>query len=169
MREQWKPIIGYDGRYEASNLGRIRSSQWGRYRILRPATQNGGYKYVNLHQDRKGYARTVHRLVFEAFNGKLPKKIEVNHKDGDKANNRLSNLDQMTRSENLLHRIHVLGIVPEGAKGEAHYAARFTEQDVLDIRVHFDAGMHPKAIASIYSCTQSAIRHIGKRRSWTHI
>lgn len=103
--EIWKTIPGYEELYEASNLGRIRS--------LPRATTNGrvlklycnsknGYMYVSLSKDNVQKSRRVHRLVMAAFNG-LNDGLQVNHLNGNKADNRIDNLEYCTQSENMKH------------------------------------------------------------------
>lgn len=108
--EQWKPIPGYDGRYEVSTMGRVRSFANGRWgnrenpHILKPKKNGAGYHSVCLHkQEGKREYRMIHRLVALAFIPNENAKPEVNHKDGDKANNKVSNLEWATGSENVEH------------------------------------------------------------------
>lgn len=115
MSETWRPIKGKEGQYEVSALGNVRSLDRtvnnpvnGRYRVpgktLKLCHAKNGYTVVNL--GRKTHY--VHRLVCEAFIGAIPNGMTVNHKDGNKANNRASNLEVVTYSENHLHAFHVL-------------------------------------------------------------
>lgn len=97
MTEVWKPIPGEE-HYEVSNLGRVKSLR--RNLILRPYAANT-YRKVRL-SNRREY---VHRLVAEAFLGGIPKGMEVNHIDFDKTNNRLENLEIVTRSQNIRHSV----------------------------------------------------------------
>src|SRR5258708_9373020 len=93
-----------------------------------------GYKFILLSKRGVELPRMIHRLVIEAFEGKIPQKIEVNHKNGNKIDNRLVNLEQMTRSENMLHRVRVLGIKPQVSRGEDSGNAVLTEKQVIEIR-----------------------------------
>ena len=106
MKEQWKPIEGTDGAYEVSNSGKIRSNNY---------LGHGGQKELSLAKDQKGYLRVrifmagtrktvkVHREVAKAFIPNPDNKPEVNHKDGNKENNRVDNLEWSTSLENTLH------------------------------------------------------------------
>ena len=101
--EIWKDIPGWEGYYQASNLGRIKSLvRKGQRReiILTPGRIHNGYMRVGLSRDNKLTGKLVHRLVWEAFNGPIPEDKEVNHIDEDKLNNRLENLNLVTRREN---------------------------------------------------------------------
>lgn len=109
MEEEWRPVIGYEELYEASSEGRIRSvdrevaDRGGVYiakgKVLKPV-MNKGYLRVGLHEEGKTKWFYVHRLVYSAFCGKIPGGYDVNHIDEDKTNNRLENLNLMTRKEN---------------------------------------------------------------------
>lgn len=99
MVEIWRPIPNYEGYYEASNLGRIRSIY--RYkRVLKPMISNTGYERVDLFKNRHRRQYSVHRLVAITFIDNSDDKPFVNHKDENKLNNRASNLEWVTHVEN---------------------------------------------------------------------
>jgi len=105
--ERWLPVVGYEGEYEVSSLGRVMSldriTQKGRKwrgRMMTPAPMPRGYLVVTLWGDGKQRTRTIHRLVLAAFVGPAPKGAETLHGDGDPANNRLENLQWGTHAEN---------------------------------------------------------------------
>ena len=117
MEEVWKSIDGYEGLYEVSNLGRVRSLDRVVYRsykghpnwpmkvkgrVLRSGTDRGGYSFVIL-QNKGKRCRLVHRLVAEAFMSNTENKEEINHIDGNKKNNSVDNLEFCTPSENMRH------------------------------------------------------------------
>ncbi|WP_211339176.1 NUMOD4 motif-containing HNH endonuclease [Salana multivorans] len=106
--ETWLPVVGYEGLYEVSDRGRVRSldrlSAAGapqRGRVLRPSIAKGGYPMVSLYRDRGRSTRTVHRLVLLAFVGPEPEGAEACHRDGNPTNNALPNLYWGTHSENM--------------------------------------------------------------------
>ena len=111
IQEVWRPIDGFEGLYEVSNLGRVRScdrfvnSKGGtrlhKGKVLKQAKDGGGYLQVNLCKDGKPTAVKVHRLVWEAFHGKIPEGMQVNHIDEDKTNNSLDNINLMTPKQNV--------------------------------------------------------------------
>lgn len=76
-----------------------------RARVLKPWRDGNGYAVVNICKDGKRFAVNVHRLVAEAFHGEQPGTMDVNHKDGDKANNAAGNLEWCTRKQNMLHAL----------------------------------------------------------------
>ena len=98
--ETWKPIAGYEGLYEVSDLGRIKSLKYGKEKIMKPQKINNGYLLVELYKDGHKKQKYVHRLVADAFI-QNPNNLEtVNHKDEVKTNNAASNLEWMTKRDN---------------------------------------------------------------------
>lgn len=118
MNEIWKPVVGYEGLYEVSNLGNVRSLNWrntGEVRNLYLKKQRYGYRQVELYFKNKPKMVTVHRLVATAFIPNPNNLPQINHKDLDKTNNNVENLEWVTASENAKHyQRHVAekGIVP---------------------------------------------------------
>lgn len=103
-KEQWRDIDGYDGMYQVSDLGRVRSKKYGDWRVLRHGKNNNGYLQVGLWKDGKEKHSLVHRLVAQAFIGNDNSgKNEINHIDECKQNNRVSNLEYCDRSYNLAY------------------------------------------------------------------
>lgn len=110
--ERWLPVPGYEGYYEVSDYGRVRSlerevysRQWGNYRrvpgrYLSLGDKGRGYRAVNMCREGKQRSAMVHRLVTSAFVGPCPAGMEVCHKNGDPSDNRLANLRYGTSSEN---------------------------------------------------------------------
>lgn len=106
MDERWLPIPGYEGRYDVSDQGRVRSLAWGKERILKTCMDHKGYLQVGL-SGGGPLARVprVHRLVLLAFVGPRPDGMECRHIDGDHQNNILGNLRWGTHSENEFDRV----------------------------------------------------------------
>lgn len=101
-KEIWLPVVGYEELYKVSSLGRVYSNYYNK--IMRP-TKCSGYLAVILRKDKIPKLKQVHRLVAEAFVENPEVKSEVNHKDGNKTNNHVDNLEWATRSENQRHAI----------------------------------------------------------------
>lgn len=98
-KEEWKPIVGYEGLYMVSNMGRVKSLNYnhtGTERVLKPAYNTYGYLFVTLCKDGKKKNCLIHRLVAEAFLDNPHNYPEVNHKDENKENNAVSNLEYCT-------------------------------------------------------------------------
>lgn len=102
--ENWKDITNYEGLYMVSDLGNIkRIYKNGKTRIMIGGIQNGGYKYVSLTKDSVSKVKTIHRIVAIHFIENPFNKSDVNHKNSDRKDNRVLNLEWNTRSENLKH------------------------------------------------------------------
>lgn len=112
MSENWKPVLGYEGIYEVSDLGRVQSlprldrrRRRVRARVLSITLHPSGHQQVKLSRDGVSVQGKLHQLVLIAFVGPAPTGCEVLHGDGNPANNSLANLRWGTRSENLLDRV----------------------------------------------------------------
>lgn len=102
--EQWVAVPGYEGRYEVSSEGRVRSTKTKRLRSLAKKNK-GGYREVSLWNGTKLTTFKLHRLVYISFNGPVPEGLEVCHKDDDKENNFVENLVADTRFRNMRDRV----------------------------------------------------------------
>lgn len=135
MTEEWRAIPGYEGIYEVSDLGRVRSldrqSTAGRSlrgRIRAAAKDKGGYLRVPLHHGRAVRYTGAHRLVLEAFVGPCPPGMEACHNDGDPSNNALSNLRWDTKSANMLDKL-LHGTNREALKTSCKHGHPFTTEN----------------------------------------
>lgn len=100
-KEYWKPVVGYEGHYQVSNFGRVKSIKFGKERILKQHINiKGGYYYVCLLKNGKHKNYYVHRLVAQAFLPNPYKLPQVNHKDENKTNNNVDNLEWCTNEYN---------------------------------------------------------------------
>lgn len=119
-KERWRWVVGYEGLYMVSDEGRVMSvprivdkGRTGKHSIpgieIRPQKQNSGYLFVCIYKGDGGKQFLVHRLVARAFIGTPDGGQEVNHKNGDKHDNSTENLEWVTKSENITHRLRVLG------------------------------------------------------------
>ena len=139
ISEVWKDIKGYEGRYQVSNLGRVKSldrtfinkighKQYTKERILKPSTVHGGYLLVILFKGSgKGKAYKVHRLVCEAFHENPENKPCVNHIDENKTNNTANNLEWCTVAENNRHGT----LYTRSAKAQSKLVGQYTYDGVL--------------------------------------
>lgn len=172
VMEQWKPVVGYKGWYEVSDLGRIKRIKAGARntkagRILRLSANSKGY--ILVHLSRLGCRKTfrVHRLMLMAFVG-LPKPgQESNHKNGIKADNHLDNLEWLTSSENELHKFRILGL---SNKGEQQGQSKLKNQNIPVIRqLLAERKLTQAAIGGMFNISPSVIYNIKDGKAWTHI
>ena len=187
MKEVWKPLppftkthngvtIKYDvsGRYMISNHGNLRSidrkDSIGRKvkaRELKPRLKPNGYLDVNLSKDGKQLKYLVHRLVAQTFLENTDNKKTVNHKNGDKTDNRVDNLEWATLSEQHKHAYtNGLRVAP---KGEQSVRAKLTEAKVKEIRDRYDNGCTQTKLAKEYGVGITTIHGVIHRKLWAHI
>lgn len=167
IMEEWKAVIGYEGVYEVSsegNVKRIRPASGTRpNKILRPTPLDAaGRMKVVLSIGSKLRNYRVHRLVMASFVGPCPDGMEVNHKNGNPSDNRLSNLEYTTPKENSLHAKRILfrGVC------EDHYHARLTNESVRQIRRQLAVGRTQKSLAKEYGVSRATIGDIKGERTW---
>ncbi len=120
--EKWRNVVGWEGLYAVSNLGRVRSLDRtlpdGRRlsgRFMKPQLSTPGYPMLHLCRGGKYTKRTIHSLVAEAFIGPRPDGMVVNHKDSNRINPAVWNLEYLTPSENVQH-MHRSGAYPSVVK-----------------------------------------------------
>lgn len=157
MEEVWKDIAGYEGRYQASNLGRIKSLKvwYKNEKILKANINLNGYCFVIIGKDKKFTTKTVHRLVLSTFVPCPDPGLDVNHKNLIKTDNRLKNLEWCTRKENIRHAI--ANNPNWKPRGEKHWNAKKVIQFLNGLEVgRFNTtieaskaiGVSPQAIAN---------------------
>lgn len=168
--EQWKPLPGFEEIYSVSSLGRVRL-EIRRHNILAGTfikihENTDGYAQINL-RDKHGKQKVhrVHRLIAKAFLGPIPDGLEVNHKNGNKMDPRLENLELVTRSENMRHRLDELGWKP--LRGSAHGNSKLDEKTVLEIRHRHAAGESVRALNRAYGV--SIVKEIVTGKTWKHV
>lgn len=154
--EEWKPIKGYEGIYEVSNMGRVRSldrkgkllrdgvwyPQNRRGQMMKIRTLSTGYKEVPLRKDRKQVRYFVHRLVALAFVEGYKKGLVVNHLNCDPSDNRACNLEWVTQKENTNHADHNIKI------------ALYHQKEVKQLDKNGN-------VVAVYSCQSDAAKAMG--------
>lgn len=165
--EVWRPVVGYEGLYEVSNLGRVRSlprtvphikgTRTIPGRILKLQTQPSGHLYVKSFGGRGRGLAWAHRLVYEAFVGRVPEGLDIRHLDGNPKNNSPENLAVGTRVENA-HDVYEYG-------GRYRKLAR---EDVLEIRRRLADGERQKTIAADFGVSTQTISNISTRRTFNY-
>ena len=174
--EYWSDILNYEGYYQVSNHGNVRSldriitQQNGRKqlvegRVLKPYLTNKGYFKVHLSRDGKRKSRSIHRLVAIAFLPNPFQKPQVNHINGCKTNNNLCNLEWNTQSEQQIHA-YQNGLQP---KGEKHHYAKLTREEVIQIKQLLKSRVLQKDIATKFNVSQQVISAINTGARWNHI
>lgn len=150
--------------YSITQDGNVWSSK--RNIWLKQYIQSKGYLWVALYCGLKRSNRTVHRLVAEAFIPNPDNKPEVNHKDGIKTNNNVSNLEWSTSSENKLHKHHVL----MKQNGEQHPHHKLTESEVQYIRTSYIPKITTfQMLADELNVDRSVVHRIYHNKSWKHV
>jgi hypothetical protein len=163
-KEIWKDVEGYEGKYQVSSFGRVRSFKHGKERYLRAAPNDKGYLRVVLCSDiKKNYF--VHRLICDAFHPNPENKSSVNHKNGIKYDNRAENLEWVTHSENHKHAFKNGYMCKKGSK---HHLSKLTEQQVMEIK-YGHKGLLQKEIAKLYGVSARNISLIRLDKRWKHI
>jgi len=165
--ERWLPVVGYEGWYDVSNLGRVRRMSKGSGtwigRIIKGSVAGNGYRRIVLRKDRTIYTCALHGLVATAFIGKCPDGKEVNHKDGIKAHNLATNLEYVTRSENMLHAVR--NGMFAAAHGEINGMSKLTEENVHAIR-QLIGRKSLASIAKLFDVASVTIGQIATGRTW---
>ena len=176
--EIWKPITNYKGLYSISNYGRIRRDRkygFGACKpniILKPIKHYNGYLSVVLFKNykNKGIRRLIHCLVLENFIGKTSKRYQVNHKDGNKTNNRVKNLEWVTPKENINHAKIILKSFSNMPNGEQIKQSKLTKNRILEIRNKYSSGkLNQTKLASLYNVSITNIHKIVRLKTWKHI
>ena len=153
--EKWQPITEAKGGYFVSNYGRIKHND----KILSCSVHSDGYIYSTFRHNETGdlIQRPVHRLVGEAFIKKIPNKKYINHIDGNKMNNSVSNLEWCTQSENVKHAIQN-NLAPKQVNT---YKGKFTVEERNKIKELWDLGTYSKRqLAQLYGVSHTCISDI---------
>lgn len=162
---EYRPVSGFEGMYEVSRDGIVRSidryvntkggaKQFRPGRILKQSMSNAGYLRVHIRNGAKGKNASVHRLVALAFVPNPDGKAEVNHKDGDKLNNSAENLEWVTPSENMRHAL-VLGLVKERDMSQLCEANK--KRVIVDGLHEFES---VKAAAEFIGCSSTQVSSV---------
>jgi hypothetical protein len=178
VTEHWTPVTGYEGLYEVSDQGQVRSLKRlvryidGRLRtfpscVLAQYTSGStrGYPFITLSRDNRQYPRPVHRLVLEAFQGACPEGMEALHGPGGKTDASLTNLRWGTRAENTgPDRVRD----GQSNRGEKSGLAKLTWTQVCEIRERVAAGETQTAVARELGVSFQNVSMIVHRKTWRH-
>lgn len=174
-QEQWKSIPGFEGFYEISSFGRVRSLERTMKNkhgtssrvpaiMLRPDFGQDGYARVSLHCDGMLRRESVHRLVARQFLDGIHERRQVNHKDGNKQNNRADNLEWVTARENVLHAWRMGLCMP--VAGEQNGNSKLSERDVAIVMSAAARDVPSREISRVFNITEAAVSAIIRGKSW---
>lgn len=171
-KEIWKDVVGYEGLYKVSNLGRVKSldrtvhNRSGdkldrREGKILSQCKRGRYLGVDLSKNGVSKSKSVHRIVARAFLKKTKFNV-VNHIDHNGFNNRVDNLEWCTHKHNSRHMVKS----KRQCSGEKVNTAKLTRKDVIEILLFLDKGFTQEKIASLYPVTRTQISSIKRGKSW---
>lgn len=170
MSENWKDVIGYEGEYQVSDLGNVRSvnrvtanGKRRRGKILRTAKDPRGYVRVTLYRAGKPKCRTVHSLVAEAFVAGKADGLEVCHGNDVKTNNVATNLRWDTRKANAADKV----VNGRSASGSRNGRARLNEAQVAEIKLKLAAGAVRNHLRKEYGVSFQTIERISSGENWS--
>ena len=159
--EEWRPIPNFPS-YKANRSGQVLGPSG---RILKPRPYTRDYLYVCMWQNGKTHTKRLHRLIALTFIPNPENKPEVSHKDLNKNNNAVENLEWVTSSENTIHAKEN-GRGGAFLKGSKHPESKLKEQDVLDIIEGISDGFYHKDIAKYYGVSRHTITLIVRGETW---
>ena len=175
--EEWRPVPDFSN-YEISNHCRARNVKTGK--MLKPV-YDPACRYVRycFRQDGRQLTKNAHRVMWRAFHGEIQAGLQLNHIDGNRQNNIMTNLELVTPSGNTKHA-YDLGLIGKGdahhsrlnpermARGSSHGMAKLQEADAIRILERVAAGDKAKAIAKDFGITSNTVRDVG-RKTWRHL
>ncbi len=168
LNEYWRPVVRFEGCYEVSNFGRVKSLLvFGMPRstpiVLIHKRNTKDYPFVRLFKLKRSVNVFVHRIVLEAFVGPCPPHFQCAHLDGNRLNPRVENLRWTSAKENHSHKaLH--GTL---RRGETAPSAKLTEADIPQIR-SLTAKYLQREIASMFGVTESSISRLLSGKTWKH-
>lgn len=179
QKEIWKDIEGYEGYYQVSSLGRVRSldrvvinsknvCRKHTGKILKINFIADGYLGCSLYKNRRMKTARIHRLVAKMFIKNNGNKKCVNHKNGIKTDNRVDNLEWCTHSENMNHAVQ--NGLKLGSQGSSHFLSKLTEESVRNIRLLSKiCGVSNVDLSAYYKVDSSIISKIVNYKIWKHV
>ena len=163
--EIWADVVGYEEHYQISTFGRVKSFYRGKPKILTPFVDKAGYLGISLGRNRKF---KIHRLVAQAFIPNPEDKPQINHRDGNKMNNHVSNLEWNTSTENNRHAVK-LGLMKSGE--DFPYSKLTNEQVAWCRRVHVsgDREFGTNALARKLDVSRAAVYLLLKGKTYKNV
>lgn len=163
MAEEWRSVVGYEGLYEVSDLGRVRSLPRARTPgvILTPTINHAGYYRYTLFLNGRRKKHSAMALVLTAFVGPRPPGHDACHRNGDRSNNTLGNLRWGTKSSNQLDRLEH----GTDCRGEKHYKSSLTDRQIRVLRGLRRIGVGPAMLGRLFNITTAAAGNIAAGRT----
>jgi len=164
-KEEWKPINKFEEYYLVSSYGRVKSLHYGKELILKPRVTHDGYASINLLLKGTKSYRTIHRLVAQAFIPNTENKPTVNHIDGIKDNNNVSNLEWNTRKEQIQHMLdNNLRTMP---RGEDWCRTKLKESTVIKVKEMVRDGYRNYEIMEELDLKYWIVGDIKREKTWS--
>lgn len=164
MMETWRPIPNFPS-YEASARGDIRKIFKSTIHVLKPFDNGCGYFTIKAGPKGELKSVLVHKLVASTFHGERPAGLVVNHKDGNKRNNRFENLEYVTKEENQAHAVTNLLT----AWGERNPLAKLNSDQVFELVTLAHRGTPRKELSRLFGISLSQVGRIVRRKQWAHL
>jgi hypothetical protein len=176
-KEIFMDVIGYEGLYQVSNLGRVKglpkqvkmpngSLKFYTEYIKKSCISKTGYERMTLNKNGVRRNHTIHKLVYDSFIGIKIKKHQINHIDGNKLNNKINNLEYITASENIKHAFRI-GL-KKSFLGNTHANSKIS-RDVA-IKIKYDhKNLYQWQVAEKYNVSQQLVGLIRSGKRWPHI
>ena len=176
--EIWKDVKGLEDYYQVSNLGNVRSKErfvirgrGGRYKVecknLNPSINSDGYFTGIFSVDKRPINYKVHRILAESFIGEIPIGFEVNHINGIKSDNRLENLEVVSKSKNIKHAFD-LGL-NKPRRGELNGMCKINSEKAKSVKEMTFMGFTESQISMKLNVSIHTVRDIRRGRTWKHI
>lgn len=166
--EIWSDVENYEGLYKVSNYGRVKSLHYKSSKIISGGFDTGKYSMMHLVKDKKSKTILLHKMVAKAFLVNFENKKEINHKDGDKENNCVWNLEWATRKENMRHAAET-GLIRHG---EESGKAKITNNQAKYIRKMYiprDKTYGIKALSRTFGVSKDAVSDIINGKSFKRV
>ena len=167
MREDFRPILGYEGHYEINSEGVVFSIKFGKRKVMKTTITNKGYQVSGLYINGRQHFKLVHRLVWEAFNGKIEDGLHVLHGKNTTCDNCcLENLSLGTHKDNMGRDRRRDGTL---SRGEKHGNAKLTEVQVKYIKARIRDKQKQRTLSNLFNVSDGTICCIKQGSVWSHV
>jgi hypothetical protein len=163
--EVWKDVSGFEGQYQVSNLGNVKSLFSNKEKLLSPGLDGRGYLKINFCNSGSQKSKKIHRLVALIFVPNPLNKPQVNHINGIKTDNRAENLEWVTNSENMDHAVTNKLVDNRGIRNKN---SKLTEQQVHEIK-YKSSHLTKIQLSKIYNVSRELISMIQNNKLWKHV